>query len=122
MIECGVVEEQHISSGHPRPHPWGAGPQRLQIFFGLLLSPKRFDLKRQKLVWYHMWGGVACFNNARLLGVGPQRLLPPKDLLHARTQYEKQQPNFHGDQTRCEGNFLHARWTTNDDARSVCCS
>ena len=27
------------------------------------------------------------------------------DILYARIHYEKQQPNFHGDQTRCEKIF-----------------
>ena len=54
---------------------------------------------------------------------------PEKNVLHARTQYEKQQPSVHGDQTRWE-KFSAGSTTppalavvfgnTNADARSLC--
>ena len=46
----------------------------------------------------------------------PQFLSPPT---YKRTQYEKQQPILHGDETRCERHFYTVDYN-DDDARSLC--
>jgi len=76
--------------GQPRPHPKGAGTQRLQNVWDPTHA-QRFYLEQPNLVYEHKWGSNV------FLGVNhaPSPASPKiRDLLHARAQYEKQQPNL----------------------------
>ena len=83
--------------GQPRPHPKGAGTQRLQnVWDPFIPTPKQFDIEQPNLVCERKWGSSVFLgvSHASSPGAGPQRSPKFMDLLHARAQYEKQQPKF----------------------------
>ena len=89
----------------------GAGLQRPRNFLAPLSMPKRFELERRNLV--HVRGEVACFR-ASVAPPSQGRRAPAYsnfwDLLYMRAHsLRNNNQSLHGDQTRCDGKFLHGR-------------
>jgi len=115
----GMVAQELVSKGSARPQSQGGGTPASPEILGppatyaktVWLRATKFD----KITQMSCWGSNVF--------VGRQSCPIPRggtplnfwDLLHARTQYEKQQP---GDQTKCENYFTGS--TTEADERSVC--